>query len=239
MELFSKENMAERDDVLDIFDEYLPDDIEEGLDDIDIEDGEEIIDGIRVVYNGREQTVSRDDAPTLIQKGMNYDHVAKELEELRGETSIRTIKEHAAKRGVDYKEYIGMLERMSFAGEADALKQKGVIDRTQELILKADEIEREAETKRRVKEQYEKFVLENPDIDAKDLPEEVLKAPLEGGDIMLSYLKHKNAMLTAKLSALTNHEAARHNSVGSASGQGEESEEEGDMLWKAFMGRSV
>lgn len=62
-------------------------------------------DGLTVKYNGKEQKVGKDEIPTLVQKGLNYDHIQSELDSMRQGNMYKVLKKAADKEGMSVEQY--------------------------------------------------------------------------------------------------------------------------------------
>lgn len=78
-------------------------------DDVEDEDEEPVEEqkdeGLTVKYNGKEQKVGKDEIPTLVQKGLNYDHIQGELESMRSGNMYKVLKRAADKEGMSVEQY--------------------------------------------------------------------------------------------------------------------------------------
>ena len=84
------------------------DDLEWEDDDTEVEEKEpddEQDDGLTVKYNGKEQKVGKDEIPTLVQKGLNYDHIQSELDSMRQGNMYKVLKKAADKEGMSVEQY--------------------------------------------------------------------------------------------------------------------------------------
>ena len=83
---------------------------------------------IRVKFNGEEKDISLDEARTLAQKGMNYDHIVEERD--RNKNAFDFLVEQAKRKGMTVEDYI--------AGErANAVNQR--IDEKMRVLRERDD----------------------------------------------------------------------------------------------------
>ena len=90
--------------------ETMFDDSDFDWDDDDVEGeenqpAEEQDEGLTVKYNGKEQKVGKDEIPTLVQKGLNYDHIQSELDSMRSGNMYKVLKKAADKEGMSVEQY--------------------------------------------------------------------------------------------------------------------------------------
>lgn len=148
---------------------------------------------LRVRYNGRDMEVGFEEAPALVQKGLNYDHVKKELESYRTDPGLQALDRMARDAGMSRAEYVSRMPGApkTLHGESDAEAQRS---------------------------QYRKFAAAYPDVDVRDIPQEVYRAVAEGETLLGAYRSWENACLRARLAAMQANARAASLAPGSAVG---------------------
>lgn len=101
--MFEEETNPEQEETM-----FGDDDLDWGDDTEDEEEKpveEQEDDGLTVKYNGKEQKVGKDEIPTLVQKGLNYDHIQSELDSMRQGNMYKVLKKAADKEGMSVEQY--------------------------------------------------------------------------------------------------------------------------------------
>ena len=102
--MFEEETNPEQEETL-IDDDFDWDDNETETEGGETDAADEQDDGLTVKYNGKETKVAKDDIPTYVQKGMNYDHVMSELDSMRSGNMYKALKRAADKEGMSVEQY--------------------------------------------------------------------------------------------------------------------------------------
>ena len=125
--------------------------------------------------------IPKDELKTLVQKGMDYDRKLSKIDELKLETAkYDRVKELAGHYNMSDSEMIDMLFDNYFDQKANT---EGL---TKEIVKKEYELnKRESVTNEQA--QLQKFVKEFPDIDAKNIPLEVVEQWQDGKDLTETY----------------------------------------------------
>lgn len=202
-------------------------------------------------YLGETKTVNREEVITLAQKGLNYDKVVQERNNMRAE--------HSKLKG--YESFLEELARedgltidaLMDETRAEILAQREGIDKSvalQRVKLDRDKKEFQAEkqkatadqqaeavARQRQEDNFLRFIREYPDVDPKTIPAEVWKAYGDGADLVGSYTAYENKRLKEKLreteSALeTERQNAKNKerSIGSQKSSGADSHKRTDPI---------
>lgn len=169
---------------------------------------------------GEDKQVSLEELTTLAQKGMDYDHVRQERDELKGK---------AGKNIDDLEEKAGYLQEIAdLAGST--VEELVIRTRARKLmredpdLTETDAILR-ARTGRQPVEQpadadaqqnLKVFLETYPDVKAEDIPQEVWKDSFaHGGDLTGAYARWENKQLKAQLNQLKQDQQNKTRSTGS------------------------
>ncbi len=206
-------------------------------------------------YLGETKTVSRDEAITLAQKGMDYDRIRQKFEELttahgsltadksKNEERQTALDEIAKRSG--YKTVDELLDNI----QATKMSEQQGIDR--ELALERVKLERErrefkaqaeaesnpeAVAKRAVEKRdndFMEFVGEYKEVDPAEISKEVWDIYGQGNcSLVQAYMKHENAQLKAKLVSDKKTIDNRERSTGSRASVGKTAaKDKEDELW--------
>lgn len=201
-----------------------------------------------VKYNGQEQTLSREQAIEYAQKGMNYDHVAGELKQLREAPEFTLIDQLARSAGMTRREYVEQLKGELERQEVEKYIRQGIPEDYAKQLLenrrRADETQAQMEDMKKELEdmkareasamRWGAFLQKHPDVSGFDaLPDEV-KARVSGGeDPETAYTAYENKILKEKLQAMEQREKNAQAAPGSVSGDGQG--EEMDSFQRAMM----
>lgn len=180
---------------------------------------------VTVKFNGEERGLSQEEAIVLAQKGMNYDHIKRELEQLKPLKGMEEIAKEidfwAEKSGMNRSEYLRFLQ--------DSRHAQAVNDEVQAIRSKYPEISEEAaremaelkykdaekeqaraeEERKSAAEEAElapwlAFTRQYPDIRSQDqIPPDVLADIENGLTPVEAMLKHEKAELQNQISELT------------------------------------
>ncbi len=190
---------------------------------------------IKVKYNGAEQELSYQDAVIYAQKGMNYDKLMHNYETLKNSPERQIFERQAQSLGMNVKEYAQYLDnfqvkslenkalqqlQQAYPNEnAEVLQQLAKLQVQDYLRQKqAQEYQKEQERLQREEDlftnQVERFLNAYPNVDAHNLPQEVLEYMLQGEELLSAYRAYENDLLRNKLTAVETNEKNRQKAVG-------------------------
>lgn len=193
-------------------------------------------DFLNIRYNGADKALTKEEAVTLAQKGMNYDKVYGKLQDLENSPIIKTFKEQADRAGLSLEDYANRL--------ADFQKESSIQSIANDFMAKypdsTDEIakqyaekayesqvaKKEAEERHKAeqdeKAQNDKLVQEVqefterfPDVDVNSLPNSVIEDINNGMPLMQAYLLYENHELKTRASNKETEAKNNSSSVGS------------------------
>lgn len=192
---------------------------------------EEQDDGLTVKYNGKEQKVGKDEIPTLVQKGLNYDHIQSELDSMRSGNMYKALKRAADKEGMSVEQYAKyVLDRE----DADALSEAEAAVRKENPNLPNNIIKELAEARAAKKmhnakadessaeeKAWAEALKEYPDMTRDTIPEEVLQAVAGGKSPLIALKDHEITQLKAasnKAAVEQRNQKNKEKSTGSMNG---------------------
>lgn len=204
--MFDEETTQEQEDTM--FDDLEDWNDEEEVEGEDNKPAEEQDDGLTVKYNGKETKVAKDDIPTYVQKGMNYDHVMSELDSMRSGNMYKALKRAADKEGMSVEQYAKyVLDR----DDADALSEAEAAVRQENPNLPNNIIKELAEARAAKKQHNAKAeeaseseiawaeaLKEYPDMTRDSIPDEVLQAVASGKTPLIAMKDYEIAQLRAE-----------------------------------------
>jgi hypothetical protein len=182
----------------------------------------------KVKHLHEEKEIGFDEAPTYIQKGLDYDRIKTKYEDSK--PVIGFVEKLASQNGMTVPEYLKAVEEYERRQEIDNLANQRNLDPelAEELYLsrqerqqrKAQETQREMEE--RNKQEYVDFINEFPDVKPEDVPAEVWEMKNKNPNISISdaYIRYERNQLKAKLSATEVNQKNAETSTGSVTGNG-------------------
>lgn len=213
---------------------------------------------LSVDFLGEEKKLSLSDAKTAAQKGLNYDHVKTELDELKNNPLWTAAKKSALAAGLTDEEFAERLlekleerevKKISKERNIDEQAARGVFEEKkaskkelEDLKTKSAKDDEELKTLREFKKkqdiieaarkEWESFTKTHSEYKKlEDLPEEVKNAVLKNGEeLNYAYLKYENAELKRSMQK----KQAAQKSPGAA--KGTTAEEENDDFLKGLLG---
>lgn len=202
---------------------------------------------LRIKYNGEERDLSLDEARTLAQKGMNYDHVVQERD--RNRSAFDFLMERAKGEGITVEQLIerekGRAENQRLEAKMEELRRRDD-DASEETIKNLARFELDAENARAEREKaqeeeneknteiegWKRLFKEHPELIEADGGSKVSKGVFdlvkEGYSPVEAYYIERNRELEEKNKMMSDASAAKKKSVGSLAGV--QNTEEDDFL---------
>lgn len=189
-------------------------------------------------YNGQNQTLNREQATTLAQKGMNYDKINERLQQALNNPVLKVLESNAKKAGMSVEDYANRMaqfqDTMNIQQIAKEFKSQHQ-DASDEVATAyanevyknrlADIAKQDAEAAK-ASEQAEQnkliaevqaFTQRFPDVDIEKLPADVIDDINAGTPLMEAYLSYENQQLRNRLSNHDTNVKNKNNSVGKVS----------------------
>lgn len=186
------------------------DDLEWEDDDTEVEENEpdkEQDDGLTVKYNGKEQKVGKDEIPTLVQKGLNYDHIQSELDSMRQGNMYKVLKKAADKEGMSVEQYAKFVLDKEDADtlteeEAEVRKEfpnipNNIVKELAEARASKKQHRAKADETSEAEKAWAEALKEYPDMTRDSIPQEVLEAVAAGKSPLLALKDNEISQLKA------------------------------------------
>lgn len=235
--MFDEETTQEQEDTMFGDDDLEWDDDTEDEEENPVEEQED--DGLTVKYNGKEQKVGKDEIPTLVQKGLNYDHIQSELDSMRQGNMYKVLKKAADKEGMSVEQYAKYVLDKE---DADTLSAAEAEVRRENPNLPSNIVKELAEARAAKKQNLAKAeegsaadkawaeaLKEYPSMTKDSIPQSVLEAVAAGKspllalkDYEISTLKEANKKTAVEERNLKNKEK----STGSLNGRGSDGDDQ-------------
>lgn len=186
------------------------DDLEWEDDDTEVEEKEpddEQDDGLTVKYNGKEQKVGKDEIPTLVQKGLNYDHIQSELDSMRQGNMYKVLKKAADKEGMSVEQYAKyVLDREdadTLTAEEAAVRKEfpnipnNIVKELAEARASKKQHNAKADESSEAEKAWAEALKEYPDMTRDSIPQDVLEAVAAGKSPLLALKDNEISQLKA------------------------------------------
>lgn len=195
---------------------------------------------VTITHLGQAQEIPLSEAVALAQKGMDYDHVRQERDELRQAPAWEVMDYFAARSGQTREEYIQTLRDQMEQDQLAQYTAQGMDEQTAKTLLelkqfkeRQEEENRKKEEEEKKKKEYHRFFESYPDVNPADIPDEVWQRVGQGESLLGAYQAHENQQLKAKLAALEQNEKNKQAAVGSLAG--EAGQDEVDPFLQGFL----
>jgi len=191
---------------------------------------------LKIRYNGADENLTQEQAIELAQKGRNYDKVYQRLQALQNDPTRAVFEAQAQAAGLSLQEYADRLAQFQQASAINRIAKEFMTknpDATEEIAQqyaqseyrnqqnlkaqqKAQEAQRLSQTRQtRAQEQVAAFIKEYPDVNIRELPQEVADDIDRNGETLLSaYRRYENKQLRAELEAARKNNSNRAKSTG-------------------------
>lgn len=185
------------------------------------------------------RTVTREEARTLAQKGLDYDRIRTERDELRSfreenSAAIELVRKYAGRSGMGVAEYLEFCRTQELMSEqgitAEAAKAQVSLEKREMEVSRREEEQTAREqaqaeakaqmdgTQERIRREVAQFLSDYPEVTPGEVPGEVFElVQREGVSLSVAYGKWKLAQQGKELEALRAQESARRKSPGSLS----------------------
>ena len=189
-------------------------------------------------YNGQNQKLTREEATTLAQKGMNYDKIYNQLQSALNNPALKVIESNAKKAGLSVDDYVNRMaqfqDTMSINQIASNFKKENpdvsdaVANQYAREVFKnqqaeqarkdADKAKADADAENnRLYAEVQAFNQRFPDVDIEHLPNEVVDDINAGIPLMEAYLIYENQQLRNRVANNETNAKNRANAVGKVS----------------------
>lgn len=189
-------------------------------------------------YNGQNQKLTREEATTLAQKGMNYDKIYNQLQSALNNPALKVIESNAKKAGMSVDDYVNRMaqfqDTMSINQIASNFKKENpdvsdaVANQYAREVFKnqqaeqarkdADKAKADADAENnRLYAEVQAFNQRFPDVDIEHLPNEVVDDINAGIPLMEAYLIYENQQLRNRVVNSETNARNKANSVGKVS----------------------
>lgn len=168
---------------------------------------------IKVKYNKEEIPLTQEQVIELSQKGMNYDKIQQRYNELSNNKGLKYIEQLAQRNGMQVEELVDYWEKQEYQSELNELVQKNIPEEYAREILESKKFRSEQQQRQReeaaakqrenvMTEQRNEFLETYPNVEPKDIPQEVWDTWKTGVPLKFAYMQHERNVLENKVKAL-------------------------------------
>lgn len=161
--------------------------------------------GIKVEFNHQEMEIPLDQARAWIQKGMNYDNVQEQLQNVQNSSGMQYLLELSQRSGMTIDEMVDYWRGQEEQQQINELVQKNIPpEYAKEMIenrkfREAQKIkEQQSQKEEANQKEYRDFVQAYPDVQAEDIPEDVWSKVNNGVPLKYAYMEYENSQLKEK-----------------------------------------
>lgn len=214
---------------------------------------------LNIRYNGADESLTKEQAIELAQKGRNYDKIYSRMQELQNDPIRKMVEEQAQRAGLTVQEYTNRLAQFQETSAINRIardfmaKNPGVTEevaqqyaqteyRNQLNQQQAKQAQAEAQATQdrqaTAKAQVEQFMREYPDVDIQKLPQEVIEdIDMRGETLLSAYRSYENKQLRKELEAARTNTTNKIKSVGNITSNAGSSASNGDPFLEGLLGK--
>ena len=160
------------------------------------------IDTYSVKYNGKEMSLTLDELKTNAQKGLNYDHVKGELENIKKSPMMSVLEKLSAQKNMTKEEFVMSLQENLVSARCDSLMKMGLNSAEAKKIAMLEAKDASQRLEKEKDKPYMEFAKKFPDVKPEDIPHAVWQEFENTGSLVGAYMNYENKRLTEKISML-------------------------------------
>lgn len=168
---------------------------------------------LKIKYNKEEVPLTQDEVIALSQKGMNYDKLQEKYNQVANSREMQFFNQLAQKNGMTVQQLVDYYEQQEFEAQLKEYTEKNIPeDMARELIESRkfrEEQQRKAQEDAKAKEheqslinQQNEFLDMYPNVDPKDIPQEVWDKVRNGVPLKYAYMEHERTQLQNQLKTM-------------------------------------
>ena len=193
---------------------------------------------LQIRYNGQDQTLTREQATTLAQKGMNYDKINQKLQEALDNPTLKIIESNAKKANMSVSDYVNRMAQFQDTlniqqiandfkaqnpdvSDAVAKQYANEVYKNRLSDMAKEQAEKEAQASKAEQDalvkEVQAFQSRFPDVDIQNLPNEVVDDINDGTPLMEAWLTYENRQLRNRLTNSNTNAKNKASAVGDVS----------------------
>lgn len=214
---------------------------------------------LNIRYNGADESLTREQAIELAQKGRNYDKIYNRMQELQNDPIRKMVEEQAQRAGLSVEEYANRLAQFQETSAVNRIardfmaKNPGVTEEVAQQYAQSEyrnqlnqkqaqqaQAEAQATQSRQAmaRSQVEQFMREFPDVDLQKLPQEVIDdIDMRGETLLSAYRSYENKQLRKELEAARTNTTNKSKSVGNITSNAGSSTGDSDPFLEGLLGK--
>ena len=173
----------------------------------------------KLKHLGEESEVDRDKVIELAQKGMDYDHVKQERDELKQyKVQADFLKELAESSDMTVEQLMENTRARMLMNEDPNLSEEEALKQVREANKPAEKkepVKAEATPEERRQAMFASFLSAYPDVKAEEIPKEVWEDASRTYDLVGAYQRHENRQLRKEIETLRQNQKNKERSTGS------------------------
>lgn len=161
---------------------------------------------LKIKYNKEEVPLTQEEVIALSQKGMNYDKLQERYNQAINNPNLMYLNELANKNGMEVDELVGYWRKQEEEAALNELIQNNIPEEMAQEILENRKFRQQMEQERKAKEieasreqdwkrQQDEFMEIYPDVNPKDIPQDVWDMWRNGTELKFAYMQHQNQEL--------------------------------------------
>lgn len=171
---------------------------------------------LKIKFNHEEKDIPLDEARELAQKGMNYDKIQQQLNEIQNDPRLAFVEELAQAEGMDTSQFMDAFRQQQQQAQIDELVQQNI---PEEYAREMVESRKDREERKREKEEQQKQQQQDQeaqeffdyfkeangrqfDSEKDEIPQEVWDMNQNGVPMKYAYMEYHNNQLNSQLQAL-------------------------------------
>lgn len=194
-----------------------------------------------VRYNGQDFELTIDELITNAQKGMNYDHVYEQLQNLKKSPALSMLDRYAKRSGMSIEQYTQYLESLETQQRVNSITAEGVPETMAKRIIELEDKERLREEKEKSdnertnrEKEFGEFLRTFPGASMNQIPKEVWDMVNDGMGLVPAYAMYENKKMKTTIQQYEQNEKNKEKEVGSV--KGDNSEANADAFLEGLLG---
>ena len=209
-----------------------------------------------ITYNKEKKSLSREEAITLAQKGMNYDKLVQKLQEQENSPVLKAFKAQAESVGLSLDDYAQRLSKFQEQSEIqqiadnfmathpdvtdDVAKEYAEAEYKNQQIAKASKQVQQTQAQQKAEndslvQEVQTFSERYPDVKIDKLPVEVIDDINSGSSLETAWLRYQNTQLNTRVKNEALNKSNKAKSVGKVSDN--VSTSDGDSFLEGLLGK--
>lgn len=197
---------------------------------------------LKIKYNHQELELGEDEAIPLIQKGMNYEKVQEQLNQLKNDPRLSFVEELANENNMTVNEYLEAVKQTREQEKLNQLIQSNIPEELAREILENRKYREQQEAEKKAQQaesqrnaEFQDFLNTFPNVKAEDISPEVWQLHQQGTPLKFAYMQNEYNKMQNELKVLKqNNENKKKAPIGSVTTHGSQEVAEEDDFLRGF-----